>query len=208
MMGKRRLFLLFLTSMAVSIIIMVIVYGVFIKDIDFSFNIKDPDSAPTPLAAPTQQTTTIEEPGPEAHVSTPEADKAKAEEAAKGKEADLADEEPLTNVVQMEPKLGRSPDGEDMAQPTDESSGDGVSGQGQDEVVPQPLSYVLIDGFSSRQSAEMTRQELVNRGVSPAPTVRQVNGRLVLQFGVYSDRTNANAMAEQLRARNVYVKVE
>lgn len=208
MMGKRRLFLLFLTSMAFTVIILLIIYGL-IKDSDLvSFNVKNPDTAPMPLATPAATQPVVEEPGPESHVSTPEEDKAKAEEAAKANAADSADdEEPLTNVVQMEPKLGRSADETDMAQPTDESNNSQGSGS-PDEVVPQPLSYVLMDGFTSRQSADMTRQELINRGVSPAPTVRQVNGRLVLQFGIYSDRTNANAMAEQLRARNVYVKVE
>lgn len=205
-LGKRRLFLLFLTSMAVSVIIMIIIYGVFIKDIDFSFNTKNPDSAPVPLQQREQLAPVVEEPGPETHVATPESEKAKEVEAQKAQEGeDQAETEPLTNVVPLEPKLNRPAPDESLAPQENDMAPSGEPG---DEVVPQPLSYVLLDGFTSRQSAEMTRQELINRGVSPAPSVRQVNGRLVLQFGVYSDRTNANATAEQLRARNVYVKVE
>jgi hypothetical protein len=47
-MTKRKFFVIFLTVMVLTIIVMMIVWGVFLKDVNLNVNIKNPSEAPTP----------------------------------------------------------------------------------------------------------------------------------------------------------------
>jgi hypothetical protein len=212
-MGQRKLFLLFLSSMAVSIIIMVIIYGVFIKDIDFSFDVKNPESAPSPIDDTARRDTNeipveADESSP-AEVTTPE-------EAAKSKPGDDMDDstvngeadkelldDPITDVVPLEP-VSPQTDSVLPAHPSSSSSSAPV-----ESLAATPtLHFVYMDGFSTRDAAEAAIAQLQDRKLSAQPYIRQHHGRIILQFGVFSDRENADAMARSLRQNSVFVKVE
>lgn len=206
-MQKRRLFLLFLSAMTVSIIIMVIIYGLFIKDIDFTFNVKNPESAPSPIDAFRAEEDAVYDDAseqPPAAVTTPDDAQKKAEESTEPNN-DLTvptPEEAITEVVPLEPQVGgaaRDEEPETAPTPPSPESMDAS---------PSSLHFVYLDGFSSKDSAERAIQQLQERNLVAKPYVRQHKGRIILQFGVFSDRANAEVMAQQLRNQNVYVKVD
>lgn len=192
-------------------IIMVIIYGLFIKDIDFTFNVKNPESAPSPIDAfndDGNETASVDdESHSPAKVSTPDqADEQekKTDEAADKSAQDTSEdgEEPLTEVVPLEPQVNKNPPD---AAATDDKASEAPTAS--IENTPS-LHYVYMDGFSSRESAEQAIQQLQDRKLAAQPYIRQHNGHIILQFGVFSDRENADAMAQQLRRQSVFVKVD
>jgi cytoskeletal protein RodZ len=214
-MGKRKFFLLFISAMSLSIIIMVIIYGVFIKDIDFSFNVKTPESAPSPVDMynQDQQASKGDESDSKnpAKVTTPdEAAKNQAKtETANGEKPNGND---LQSVVPLEPQVNSgnntpstqtNPDEAQDITPPEEVS----PSTSQDTSSPS-LHYVYLDGFSSKDAAEQAIQELQDRNLPSQPNVRMHKGQIIVQFGVFSDKENAAAMVQQLRTQNVYVKVD
>lgn len=221
-MNRRRMILLFLSAMTVSVIIMVIVYGVFIKDMDFSIDVRNPESAPSPLerAEDDAEPDVLAEPSAPveaATVKTPEdakkaaeaekqADKTETEPApAPGEPVETMEDEPAPEPVELvSPPVPKKAPSE-PAQPQSTPARPGLTGSAESA---STLHYVYMDGFSSREAAEMAIKQLQSRGVSASPYVRQHNGQIILQFGVYSDRSNADAMARQLRGQSVHVKVE
>ncbi len=73
---------------------------------------------------------------------------------------------------------------------------------------PLSLHFVYMDGFSSQEAANYAIQQLHDRKLAFQPYIRQHRGQIILQFGVFSDRENAELMADQLRRQHVYVKVD
>ncbi len=215
-MGKRKLFLLFLSAMSVSIIIMVIIYGLFIKDFDFTFDVRNPETAPSPIDAfQASESNYVEEekPGAAARVKTPDEEQAK--EAAKTEESrekrqeaqePQQQEETITDVIPLEPQV--DPATEPMVPvPADpRQNEDGGSNEAVD--AGPSLHYVYLDGFSSKNAAEHAIQQLQDRNLAARPYIRQHRGEIILQFGVFGDRANAKAMADKLRSQNVFVKVD
>ncbi len=219
-MGKRKLFLLFLSAMTVSIIIMVIVYGLFLKDVNFTFNIKNPESAPSPIDAFTNEETAKAQAesddgqGPAKVVVPDNGAKADASNTTADANADtsLQNDKPLTNVVPLEPQINNNPD--ELAPLPDTSLPDNLDGP---DTTPSPssntdaaptLHYVYLDGFSTKEAAQAAVQQLQDRKLAAQPQIRQHKGQVVLQFGVFSDRENAEVMAQQLRNQNIYVKID
>jgi hypothetical protein len=217
-MGKRKVFLLFLSAMSVSIIIMVIIYGIFIKDINFNLNVKNPDSAPSPLDNREEDDNSADaemEEGSKnpANVQTP--DNLASQEAANNMEAAGNEEgadEPITEVVPLEPQMDQIdkednpvPGGQDAVNATPEVEKTNMA----DSAGFSPtLHFVFLDGFSSRQSAEDAMRQFQERSLVAQPYIRQHRGQIILQFGVFSDKDNAEVMAQQLRSQNVFVKVD
>jgi hypothetical protein len=213
-MGKRKLFLLFLSAMSVSIIIMVIVYGLFIKDLDFTFNVKNPEMAPSPMDIFDQSSEDFmaEDSRSPARVQTPDEANAndKTNEDNGLAQADHEDEEgSFTDVVPLEPHVGvqvEEPVIPGMLNDSGNKPGGSPSRVGIDAL--PSLHYVFMDGFSSREAAEDAVQQLQGRGLAAQPYVRMHKGQIILQFGVFSDKENAEVLAQQLRTQNVFVKVD
>lgn len=212
-MGKRKLFLLFLSAMSLSIILMVLIYGLFIKDIDFNLNVKNPESAPSPVDAFHQDNDYVsEEERDPAKVSTPDnAEKSETKEETAEGASEEGEKNAITDVVPLEPQIGHG-DSPPVPGMMDDSSSQANAGSepsaGSTTGSIPSLHYVYLDGFSSREAAEQAILQLQDRKLVAYPYVRQHKGQIVLQFGVFSDRENAQIMADQLRNQNVYVKVD
>jgi hypothetical protein len=213
-MGKRKLFLLFLSAMSFSIIIMVIIYGVFIKDMDISFNVKNPESAPSPIDAFNRaQVDTSESEGTKvpAKVSSPE--EAQPQETADNTQTtpNPNAQETITEVVPLEPQVTPQDGSPEVPLPDAPKAESGPSSRileaGSSSQTPS-LHFVYLDGFSSREAAEEAIKQLQDRKLSSQPYIRQHRGQVVLQFGIFSDRENADALAQQLRNQRVFVKVD
>lgn len=70
------------------------------------------------------------------------------------------------------------------------------------------LYYVVMNGFGSPQSAQDQLIRLQTHALPSPGVVRYIHGQVVLQFGVFGDRTNAEQLAMQLRRKGVQVSIE
>lgn len=207
-MEKRKLFLLFLSAMSLSIIVMVIIYGLFIKDINFDLNVKNPETAPSPIDVFNQDNKKDESKGP-ARITTPneiaeETEKTEKESDNPETEETTGAEDPeITEMIPLEPQTEEN---ESYPIVKNKRPSDGSSNIVEDSL--PSLHYVYLDGFSSKESAEQAIQQLQSRNLVSHPYIRQHKGQIILQFGVFSDRENAEAMAQQLKSQNVFVKVD
>lgn len=224
-MGKRKVFLLFLSAMSLSIIVMMIIYGLFIKDIEFNLKVRNPESAPSPIENIQEEPVEVfveEDEKTPAKVSTPDQ---LAQQQSEENEQALQDElmsaeetedSSITEVVPLEPQV-ESNYHSNLPVPQ-ASSGSQLNGNGPDVEISRErgengtashtLHFVYLDGFSSKQAAEEALKLLQQRNLAAQPYIRQHNGQVILQFGVFSDRENAEIMAEQLRSQNIFVKVD
>lgn len=191
-MDKRKLFLLFFSAMTISIILMLIIYGVFLKDVDFNFNVKNPDAAPSPVEIQDNTETTT----PEPVLSTDPVDPANVNTPVENTEASEGNTE--TPTVPETPTIQPGPSPAASSSKPNVSSSAGSSG----------LHYVYLDGFGSKEAAEQAIQQLQGKNLPTQPYLRQHHGQVVVQFGVYSDKVNAQAQAQQLRGQGVNAKVE
>lgn len=215
-MGKRKLFLLFLSAMSISIIIMVIIYGLFIKDLDFSLNVKNPEMAPSPIDA-FEEAESWNRSSHEKSAASVNAPDASLKEADSSEQSASSDEQPLddssdktppiTEVVPLQPSIAND---EPLASEEAESPADASLSQRSNTSMDSlpTLHYVYLDGFSTKDAAEQAIQQLQGRNLAAHPYIRQHKGQIILQFGVFSDKENADAMAQQLRHQNVFVKVD
>ncbi len=214
-MGNRKLFLMFLSAMTVSIIVMVIIYGLFIKDIDFTFNVRNPEQAPSPIddfEAEESSITLDDSVRNPAKVITPDQSGPLLDDQADktDKAVGLTNESDrdITRVIPLEPQVNS---GDELPPPTE---------AGDEDIPPVPeivgvqsdagntLHYVFLDGFSTRSAAEEAVTQLQNRKLVAQPYIRQHHGQIILQFGVFSDRENAEVLAQQLRNQSVFVKID
>lgn len=185
--------------MTFSLMIMIIIYGLFIKDIDFNLDVKNPESAPSPIDSPDEgQTSHLDEPGtndlPPAKVQNPD----NPDNTATASSPNTEQVPPLKEMVPLEPQYDpHQQASSDNEAPTPAADNDDTS-----------LHYVYLDGFSSRTAAEMALEQLQGRSLPVQPYIRLHNGQVVLQFGVYSDQQNADDLARQLRQQSLFVKVD
>jgi len=210
-MHKRRLFLLFFAAMSLSIMIMLIVYGLFIKDINFNLDVKNPESAPSPITDEDTKNDSPETPLPPAKVQTPEQVAAAAAAAANTAStpnavATTQTPPPLKDIVPLDSPINHASSSPPPV-PDENTAPQATTDQGDGNDTPT-LHYVYLDGFSTENSAEQAIQQLQDRHLAVQPYVRQYKGQIILQFGVYSDKANADALAQQLRKQQVYAKVD
>ncbi len=214
-MGARKFLLLFLSAMCLSIIVMVIIYGLFIKDFNLSLNVKNPESAPSPIDLLDGKRPEEEEDSglPPVRVNLPSDEEhtqaqspgSTEESAPPAAESDIKDVLPLS--PNLSPSEGLTPDAAEET--TDPSSGTSEPAAPEASVESPPsLHFVYMDGFSSQEAANYAIQQLHDRKLAFQPYIRQHRGQIILQFGVFSDRENAELMADQLRRQHVYVKVD
>ncbi len=229
-MSKRKLFLLFLSAMSFSIIIMVIIYGVFIKDINFSLNVKDPDSAPSPvdilnsgdnnsISVPNTSDNEMKTP---AKITTPDQisqqaagnttqDKPSTDNTVttEEKNSDTTSEASTPHVAPKDvPPSPPTPDEQVSSQPP-EVSPDNISPTNTHDngnAATSTLHYVYLGGFPSKEAAEQAIIQLEDKNLAAQPYIRQHKGKIVLQFGVFSDKENADVLTQKLRSQNVNVK--
>jgi len=213
-MGKRKVFLLFLVSMSFSIMVMIIIYGIFLKDWDPTLHVKNPESAPSPNDIfEVQQSEPLQAKSQSpAKVSIPdEAPKKLKEQEEQPLPERLPEHEPITQMVPLEPHIPQTTDREEgmpELEPRELSSPETTVSEMTTYEPSSGLHYVYMDGFSTRQAAEQAMQSLQQKNLVAYPYIRQHKGKIILQFGVFSDKNNAEIMAQQLRNQSVIVKVD
>ncbi|MCA9789138.1 MAG: SPOR domain-containing protein [Cyanobacteria bacterium HKST-UBA06] len=70
------------------------------------------------------------------------------------------------------------------------------------------LYYVVLSGFASQQAAEDALVRIQDKQLNAPAFIRVMGSRVVLQFGVFSERANAEQMAQQLRQKGINVTVQ
>jgi cell division protein FtsN len=151
-----------------------------------------PDPATDPSAAPLDPATRPETTSPSATEPAKKPVKKPASDPETPKAA-TSPKAPATRTAEPRPDIAPSAPKPAVPEPTPPAAApapaDNQTGRHQ----------VLMEGFASRQDAQKTAESLKAQGYKPI--VRESNGKAVVQLGTFSNRTNAQSLAEKTGAR-------
>ncbi|MBX2861403.1 MAG: hypothetical protein KTR14_09210 [Vampirovibrio sp.] len=220
-MGIKNIFILFVSTTAISLVVFTVVFSLFFKNVDLTFDTKEPESAPGVVntilpGSDNKQPAKFQSTGvssadlkvPPEFAPRPAEDDDDATEP----EEDVKLAEQPENDIQRTPFFSRNEDSEtkDTEPPTP------VVVMAQAPVAlpapppgPQPLKQskkaqkamyqVYLDGFSSESAARKKIQQLQGKGVQAF--VATGRGRYVIKLGTFSSKSSAKSWARKLGAK-------
>lgn len=212
-MGPRNLLILFFSTVVISLVVLTIIFSLFFKNWNIELETRVPESAPdlgalykkkeagpdapseaagvthstvnVPKDAPIPVEPAEDEEAPAEGIGVLEDGVIPAEEVLPDNGQDNGGLRPLIPGAENEPAIPLPGNPEPVIQP---------------QPVQQARTFqVYLDGFQTRESAQATADQLKASGIEPF--VRGAGNGYLVQVGVYSSRSNAEAMAAKLGAK-------
>ncbi len=222
-MGPRNLLILFFSTIAVSMVILIIFFSLFFKNINLEFDTRIPESAPQlkelykegskPVSAREMEgiyRSTINVPSefrpvaPKPEEAQPDDLLETAEGSAEVAPETAAPEAPHPEAPHSEAPPAAKPEPEEKKPEKKEPEKKEPEKKLEPLTNPAPAntggSYqVYVDGFATREAAQAVADRMTNQGV--APFIKPVGNQFMVQVGVFSNRENAQSLAGKLGAK-------
>ena len=214
-MGARNLLILFFSALAISLVLLILVLAIFFEPLDLTFKTHLPEAAPTsaqiesklpgeedsaqdeiPLTPEPKPSLSIKVPGESQTKSSAPTNKTAAEAPEKPSETKPTVGPPLPDAPTKQEPPSEKPVPEQAKQP--KKPGTPVQASPIKAPASATLFRVYVTGFSSLSDAQMAASRYASLGVNP--TARSLNGRPVLQLGVFSNKAHATTLANQTGA--------